>query len=421
MSITRRRFLQVTAGVGAVAVLPGLRHAADAADAADKGGAPTRGQWLAGDFHVHTTYSHDVWSGPGDDNTDTQELYTLGWTPAEQISLAEGRGLDFVALTDHNRLDVLRDPGYRSSKLVLVPGYEHSLSGGHAGVFVPSRADLPDLIRNPDGSTGFPGSDGVQRFLAEVHGRGGVAVLNHPTSNGAKWRYDPSASLDFDAVEAWNGRWQQRAETVPFSYSDNYKAVPWFESNFLPHRHMGITGGSDNHWRSVTAAAGVGQPTTWVYAANRSAPSIIDAIRAGRTFVSAEPPLHGGPRVFLSTVDKRGREAIVGGRVPSLTPLTVRVTVEGGTGQRLRLISTGQVVSDQAVLGPVSAHEVSVVMPKDGWLRAELLVDGGFLVTAVTSPIFAARKPIGRPVAPTAGLPVSYASPPTTLPEVHCC
>jgi hypothetical protein len=406
--------LQVTAGVGAVAMVPALRSAADA------GPAPSRGQWLAGDFHVHTTYSHDVWAGPGDDNTTSDEAYTLGWTAAEQIFLAETRGLDFVALTDHNRLDVLRDPGYVSSKLVLVPGYEHSLSGGHAGVFVPSRADLPDLIRNRDGSTGFAGDD-VRRFVDLVHERGGVTVLNHPTSDGANWRYDPAASLGFDAVEAWNGRWQQRAETVPFSYSDNYKAVPWYEANFLPHRQIGITGGSDNHWRSVTAAAGVGQPTTWVYAADRSAATIIDAVRAGRTFVSAEPPLHAGPRVFLSAVDASGDEHIVGGRVAALSELSVHVTVQGGTGQRLRLISTGQVVSDQLVIGPASAHEAKVVLPEGGWLRAELLVDAGYLVTAVTSPIFAGPRRNGPPAAPTTGPAVSYASPPVTLPEASCC
>ena len=412
--LSRRRFLQVTAGVGAVAMVPALRSAADA------GPAPARGQWLAGDFHVHTTYSHDVWSGPADDNTTSDEFYTLGWTAAEQIGLAETRGLDFLALTDHNRLDVLHDPGYFSSKLVLVPGYEHSLSGGHAGVFVPSRADLPDLIRNRDGSTGFEGSDNIRRFVHQVHERGGVTVINHPTAENV-WGYDQAASLGFDAVEAWNGRWQQRAETVPFSYSDNYKAVPWWESTFLPHRPMGITGGSDNHWRSVTAAAGVGQPTTWVYAADRSPASIIDAVRAGRTFVSAEPPLHQGPRVFLSATDPSREEQIVGGRVVALSPVHVRVTVEGGTGQRLRLISTGQVISDQAVLGPRSQHEASVVLPEGGWLRAELLVDAGYLVTAVTSPIFAGPVRGGRPQEPTTGSAVSYASPPMTLPEVHCC
>lgn len=37
--------------------------------------APARaGEWIAGDLHVHTTYSHDRWGGPGDDSpTDPTE------------------------------------------------------------------------------------------------------------------------------------------------------------------------------------------------------------------------------------------------------------------------------------------------------------------------------------------------------------
>ena len=37
------------------------------------------GEWLAGDLHVHTTYSHDSYGGPSDDNTGPEEAYILGW------------------------------------------------------------------------------------------------------------------------------------------------------------------------------------------------------------------------------------------------------------------------------------------------------------------------------------------------------
>ena len=423
-NLGRRRFLQLTAGVGAIAVVGAPRARA---------AAPRRGVWLAGDFHVHTTYSHDVWSGPGDDNTGLDEAYTLGWTPAQQIAIAESRGLDFVALTDHNRVEALRDKGYRSSRLVLVPGYEHSLSGGHAGVFVPTVDTLgDDILREVDGSTGFRGEDGLARFLGQVHERGGITVLNHPTSDGAYWANPVGAgtsSLGFDAVEAWNGRWQQRAETVPFSYSDNYKAVPWYEGNFLPHRRIGITGGSDNHWRSVTAVAGVGQPTTWVYARDRSPAAIIEAVRAGRTFVSAEPPLHQGPGLFLTAREDwaGGRSAMVGGEVAPLGPLVARLRVERGAGQRVRLVvgdgASGTVVKELLVTNVESVATVPVVIPPGGWLRAELLVDAGYLVTAVTSPIFAAADPapvaVQRP--PTLGAPVDYQTPPHTIPHDTCC
>src|SRR5258705_5770695 len=139
---SRRRFLQLAAGVGAVSTIPALRS-----DALVPGGAPD-GVWLAGDFHCHTVFSHDVYGGPSDDNTGLDEAYTLGHTPGEQIATAELRGLDFLAITDHNDVRSAYQPGYRSDRLLLVPGYEHSLWGGHAGVFVPDLTVL-SVIDDP--------------------------------------------------------------------------------------------------------------------------------------------------------------------------------------------------------------------------------------------------------------------------------
>ena len=53
-----------------------------------------RGVWLAGDLHVHTTYSHDSYGGPTDDNTGPADAYTLGYSVREEFLLARTRGLD---------------------------------------------------------------------------------------------------------------------------------------------------------------------------------------------------------------------------------------------------------------------------------------------------------------------------------------
>ncbi|HWL66736.1 MAG TPA: hypothetical protein VNP73_12235, partial [Actinomycetota bacterium] len=65
-----RRILVLGLVVGAVALALPLNAAR----------AQTECEWLAGDFHVHTVYSHDSWGGPDDPGTPPDEAHTFGWT-----------------------------------------------------------------------------------------------------------------------------------------------------------------------------------------------------------------------------------------------------------------------------------------------------------------------------------------------------
>jgi len=426
--LTRRRFLQVAAGVGAVSALPGVRSAAFGSNGA--------GVWLAGDFHVHTTYSHDVWGGPGDDNTDTQDAYTFGWTPAEQIQNATLRGLDFVALTDHNRTDALFDSGYTSDQLLLVPGYEHSLDGvngvggQHCGVFLPHKSDLQALFLSKlatgqEKQLPFSGDDGFLAFTHAIHEAGGMCVINHPSNT--IWQRGVAASTHADGIEVWNTSFLSRSDTTGLLISsvaaDNHRSVNWWETNFLGGtKRKAAVGGSDNHWRSTFAAQGVGQPTTWVYARSRSARDVIRGVQAGRTFVSAQPPAYGGPRLFLSAAEDwnggADQPAMVGGTVRSLGALAVSIRVENGQGNWMRLIAGapstgGRVVQTDQVTSPDATYVATVVLDRGGWVRAELYVDPGYAMTALTSPIYAdpvATAPNGQQATPTTGPPVTYGS-----------
>jgi len=375
---------------------------------------PANGLWLAGDFHCHTVLSHDVWD-PSDGLND--EMYTYGWTAGEQIRNAELRGLNFLAITDHDRVDALRLPEYRSNVLTLIPGYEHSLSGGHAGVFVPDVALLPDIVREADGSKDFSTDAGLSEFLGLIHQRGGTAVLNHPfygnesEGEAVAWGYGVPASRGFDAVEVWNIGWPARHDTIRLADPDNYLSAPWWERQFLPAGRHAAVGGSDNHWRSTFAAQGVGQPTTWVYAGDRSAGAILDGVRAGRTFISAEPPLLRGARMFLDAREAwpGGNAAMVGGKLRTEGPLEVTVRVENATGSRLRLISTGMRVGQKPIVAPTETHTFQVSLPRRGWLRAELFLDPGLWMTAMTSAIHGYdQAPLGVRTSPTTGPPVGY-------------
>ena len=97
------------------------------------------GEWLAGDLHVHTTYSHDSYGGPSDDNTGPEELYTLGWSVEEQFTHAFTRGLDFLAITDHEDIRSQAEPGFGANGVIPLPGYENSFSG-HAQMLGATQA-----------------------------------------------------------------------------------------------------------------------------------------------------------------------------------------------------------------------------------------------------------------------------------------
>jgi predicted metal-dependent phosphoesterase TrpH len=424
---TRREFLRLTGAAGGAMLAPGmLRRSSAAAEEPGAGGAGRQGVWLAGDFHCHTIYSHDVWQpsdfDPSDPWGSLQDSYTWGWTAGEQIAIAESRELDYLAVTDHNRIDALWSDDYASDRLVLVPGYEHSLRGGHAGVFTPHRGHLDDIIRADDGSTSFATDEEVADFLRRVAERDGTTVLNHPFYGrpaALAWDYGLGVSLGFDAVEIWNIHWLARHDTIPFADSDNEMALDWWESEMLTRERMPVVGGSDNHWRATTAAQGVGQPTTWVYAADRTPQAILEAVRAGRTTISSQPPGYGGPRLTLTATEQygQGRTAMVGDTVRGEGPIEVVVEVERGSGNRLRVVSTGETVAEVPVASPASSHQFDIVLPEDGWVRAELYADRTYWMSALTSPIYArGRAPDRDRREPTRGAPISAARRPMERP-----
>src|SRR5207245_4425551 len=109
------------------------------------------------------------------------------------------------------------------------------------------------------------------------------------------------------------------------------------------------------------------------------AAAVIEGVQRGRTTVSQNPMLLGGARLRITAVEDWGaaRAAMVGGAMRWDGPLHLDVQVENGAGNRLRLVSTGHVVSDQLVTSPLATHHAHVVLPEHGWVRAELYTDPG--------------------------------------------
>ena len=148
-----------------------------------------------------------------------------------------------------------------------------------------------------------------------------------------------------------------------------------------------------------------------MYATDRTPAGILAGVRAGRTTISWQPPALGGAQLLLDVVEEwSGKAAMVGGSVHGDGPVLAVVTVAGAApGQRLRLVSGGQVVHEQAVSPLAPRAEVPLVLPAGGWLRAELLLDERYTLTALTSCVYAdGRAPAAVRREPTSGRPVTY-------------
>jgi hypothetical protein len=63
-------------------------------------------------------------------------------------------------------------------------------------------------------------------------------------------------------------------------------------------------------------------------------------------------------------------------------------------------------VGDTPVVLPLAEEAFGVVLPAGGWLRAELFVEPGYYMSAITSPIYAGIRPGRR--TPTTGPGVTY-------------
>jgi predicted metal-dependent phosphoesterase TrpH len=155
------------------------------------------------DLHVHTTYSKDSVI-----------------TPKDLVKYAKKRGLNAVAVTDHNSLE----GSYKIAKetdFLVIPGMEVSSAEGHIVAL-----NVKELI-----PIGLSAAETVER----IHKAGGVAIACHPYASFKGCLRDAVTS-SFDAIETINAR------AIPFKRSVKQAEVK-AKSLSLPR-----VGGTDAHY-----------------------------------------------------------------------------------------------------------------------------------------------------------------------------
>jgi hypothetical protein len=199
-------------------------------------------RWLAGDLHTHTVHSDGV------------------LTVAELAALAAGRGLDFIAVTDHNTVShhVELPAAARRYGIILLPGQEVTTDGGHAGAL--GDVGWIDFRQEPDD------------WLDATEAAGGLLSVNHPFAGPVSWvrpmRRRPPL------IEVWHWSWLDLRWTTPLSWW-----LAW-DAAAIP------VGGSD--WHQPGSDAPPGRPTTWVECAGDEPGDVLDGLRAGLVAISAE-------------------------------------------------------------------------------------------------------------------------------------
>jgi hypothetical protein len=219
----------------------------------------------------------------------------------------------------------------------------------------------------------------INAMATKLRADGGLFQANHPADDvgreltdcndlhGMMWQY--GYDVPVDSVEVWNtNHWLQTP--LPAS-AGNDDAIFWWECLLSKGQHVAATGGGDSHWMSVSAVQGIGNPTTWVFAPERSARGVLAGVKAGHTSISMQTPLAGTTQLFLEAdADRDGSyESMMGDTVPPGTPIRVRAVGTPGAGL-VRVRANGTDLASDVPLAP--GQSVDLVAPSHGWVWASL-------------------------------------------------
>jgi hypothetical protein len=324
--------------------------------------------WFRGDLHMHTAHS----DGQCPSQTGKMVPCPVFFT----ADAAARRGLDFIAITDHNatsHYDAMRELQPYFDKLLLIPGREITTFQGHINFL-----GTTDFLDFRLGSDSVPD---VNTLLQNAERLGALTSINHPSAPsgeicmGCGWT--PVTSVDlhlFTAVEAVNGGSELHGlSDIPF----------WNRQLNNGCRLTGI-GGSDNHrpMEPLDHLGSIGSPTTVVYAAELSTPAILAAIRAGQVFIDTQGTRD---RLLEVTAHAQGAEAHAGDMLNAARGETVQFNlhVAGAPGGKIRWIEDGQEIAAGSSTAIASADQsFPLAWTSDGgrhWFRAEVTGSDGRL------------------------------------------
>lgn len=334
--------------------------------------------WWRGDLHVH--------SGHSDGTCRSQKGATVPCPLFRVVQTAADRGLDFIALTEHNaasQAQGLLELQPYFDDLLLIPGRELTTFEGHA--------NLLGLTAPLEFQMGRPGAASLDAILARAASLGAVISINHPRMPsgeicmGCGWRGAAEVS-QVHAVEVFNGgamaAFGGRAES-PLS------GVAFWESLLNAGHRLTAIAGSDSHDpdRAAGAPGALGRPATVIHADRLSQGDLMAGLRSGRVFVDLTPS-------GLKALDLEARSGTSLARMgqvlkaPAGAIITFRVTAEDAPEARAHVVQSaggGEVLVLADGTGERTFTRVSD--GTRGWIRIDLRDSNGALM-ALGNPIY---------------------------------
>jgi hypothetical protein len=246
---------------------------------------------LRGVVHVHTSGSHD---SPG--------------TLAEVVAGARHAGVDWVALTEHSRPGIASEPAERDGVL-LIPGFELRAAGG--SLLAIGLRELPPRRLEPAALVRFARERGALAFVAHFErsridtaeawvqaAPDGLELVNLHAEAEAR-RLALAARFAFLPAP----RALRVLLSTPERNVARWEALPRADAivgSVDAHARFRLLGryGTLDRYRDLFALL-----TTHVRVRERSLPAILDALRAGRSYVALE----GLERVERFDFERRGR------------------------------------------------------------------------------------------------------------------
>ena len=364
--------------------------------------------WYRGDLHAHTPESSDAWRSGS------------ALTPREWADTCRRIGLDFLALTDHNVVSQNFAIAEAAGDDVLLMAGEEMTNWfhGHATVSGIAPGEWFDWRQRPGGVTRplDPREGTVQEFLRAARASGAYVAAAHPLGATLAWQFFPEAAADpaarTDGLEVWTGAFQP----------DDQAAVDAWDAMNVAGQRLVANGGSDLHGVENSEGFAAGTPTTVVHAQALSKRAVVDALRAGRSFITRRPD---GVELYLSASLGEQRQ-ISGGTVYGAPPdvVAVEVVVRRGGGMRLVVLRDGVPVQTTALTSDEETVRYETPVGAGGFVRAEVrgqptVVPGAprassLDMEALTNPVWlqvgeppagAAPDPTAPPAAPAPASP----------------